>query len=85
MAKKYGETAQTKNKGGSAVDCSVNLNTANVDELLKIPGISKRRAEAIVDYRDEHGPFRSLDDIRNISGFSESMLDVMNQCEISLE
>lgn len=41
----------------------VNVNTANAAELRQIPGIGEAHAEAIVRYRQEHGPIRDLNDL----------------------
>jgi competence protein ComEA len=46
----------------------VNVNTARVDELAAIPGIGEERARAIVNYRDQNGPFRSVDDLLSVRG-----------------
>ncbi|RXJ74708.1 DNA uptake protein [Veronia nyctiphanis] len=54
----------------------VNINTADVDELDKILlGIGVKKAQAIVDYRNEFGPFLSIEDITNVKGIGESTLD----------
>lgn len=50
----------------------VNINTASADELDKtLPGIGPTLAQRIVDYRDQHGPFRSPEDLKNVSGIGE--------------
>lgn len=54
---------------------NIDLNSAGVDELSNIPFIGRQRAEAILRYRDEHGFFRSWDDVKNIPGFSDSLVD----------
>ncbi|MBE3550610.1 MAG: helix-hairpin-helix domain-containing protein [Brockia lithotrophica] len=46
----------------------VNLNTASVEELTRLPGIGPTRAQEIVAYREEHGPFRSVDEVQNVAG-----------------
>jgi competence protein ComEA len=44
----------------------VNVNRANAAELRRIPGIGEAHAEAIVRYRQEHGPIRDLNDLDSI-------------------
>ncbi|RIX47377.1 MAG: helix-hairpin-helix domain-containing protein [Rhodocyclales bacterium GT-UBC] len=50
---------------------AVNLNTATVEELDAVKGISPAKAAAIVDYRTKNGPFKSLDDLKSVKGFGE--------------
>lgn len=49
----------------------LDLNTAGAEELDTLPGIGEVLAERILEYRAEHGPFRSVDDLKNISGIGE--------------
>jgi competence protein ComEA len=46
----------------------VNINTATVDELDNLPGIGPTTAQAIIDYRLQHGPFQIIQDIQNVQG-----------------
>jgi competence protein ComEA len=46
----------------------VNINTATLEELNGLPGIGPTTAQAILDYRLEHGPFQVIQDIQNVSG-----------------
>lgn len=46
----------------------VNLNTADKDTLMSLPGIGEARAEAIIQYRTEHGGFTAIEEIQQISG-----------------
>lgn len=52
----------------------VNINTATAEELQALPGIGKTRAEAIVAYREEHGPFTYVEDLRGVNGIGEGIL-----------
>jgi competence ComEA-like helix-hairpin-helix protein len=49
----------------------VDLNTADVNQLTTLPGIGDGLAARIVEYRDQHGPFRRPQDIIIINGFGE--------------
>ena len=53
---------------------AVNLNTATVAELDGVKGIGPSKAQAIVDYRTKNGPFKSLDDLKNIKGFGDKSI-----------
>lgn len=46
----------------------VNINTADAKTLSTLPGIGPTRAQAIIDYRTEHGPFRDIAELKNVSG-----------------
>lgn len=49
----------------------VNLNTATKDDLTKIDGVGDKKAEKIIEYRSQHGGFKSPEDLKNINGFGE--------------
>ena len=53
----------------------VNVNTATAEELKQLPGIGPALAKAIVDYRAEHGPFQSAEELTNVSGIGAGKLD----------
>ena len=52
----------------------MNLNTADSETLQTVPGIGPVTAEAIVTYRQEHGPFLSLSDLVAVPGIGDSTL-----------
>lgn len=53
----------------------VNLNRAAVSELTALSGIGPATAERILEYRQEHGRFRSVDDLKNVKGIGEKKLE----------
>jgi competence protein ComEA len=53
----------------------VDLNTAGVDELDALPGIGPAIAQAIVDHRDQNGPFASVDQLLDVRGIGEAKLE----------
>ncbi|HTY10334.1 MAG TPA: helix-hairpin-helix domain-containing protein [Bacteroidota bacterium] len=53
----------------------INLNTATKDELRSLPGIGDGIAEQILIYRDEHGGFSSVDQLRKIKGIGVKKLE----------
>lgn len=46
----------------------IDLNTSSADELDRLPGIGPVIAQRIIDWRQEHGRFRSVDDLKDVSG-----------------
>ena len=53
----------------------VNINTATVQELEALPGIGPVVAQRIVAYRDEHGAFRTVEELTKVKGIGESKLE----------
>ena len=57
----------------AAVDAKVNINTADVKELMKLSGVGRSLAEKIVQYRDAHGPFKKATDLRKVEGVGDGL------------
>ena len=54
---------------------TVNINTADIDTLLKLPGIGEVIAQRIIDYRNVHGAFRSVEEIKDVEGIGEGRFE----------
>ena len=54
---------------------TVNLNTASRDELVTVPGIGPSKAQAIVEHRKTHGPFKTVDDLKQVKGFRDKLVE----------
>lgn len=67
---------QVTDKDGSPAqtDFRIDLNTATERQLIELPGIGEIMAKRIVDYRKEHGPFLSTDDLLHVDGIGEKTL-----------
>jgi len=50
---------------------TINLNSASVDQLETLPGVGRRMAERIVEYRQKSGGFKKIEDLMNVQGIGE--------------
>lgn len=69
------QTSSKHVKRGNAPHSIININTATKNELMELPGIGETYAERILIYRNDHGPFRSVDELENISGIGKKKLE----------
>ncbi len=54
---------------------SIGINSATPKELMRLTGIGRRKAEAIVRYREQHGPFARLGDLQAVRGISKKLVE----------
>ena len=68
---------ENKKKESSVVakDTKISINTANISTLMTINGIGEKKAEAIVQYREQNGLFKSIEDITKVSGIGNSLFE----------
>ena len=69
------ETGEDGRPDSLLPDEVINVNTADVYDLDRLPGIGPAKAEAILAYREEHGPFQSVDQLLEVSGIGEVTLE----------
>lgn len=53
----------------------ININTSTKEQLQTLNGIGESKANSIIDYRTQNGPFKTIEDIKNVSGISETLYD----------
>ncbi|QTM99890.1 ComEA family DNA-binding protein [Sediminibacillus dalangtanensis] len=68
---------QGENSAGEAVqgNSKIRVNTADAEELTKLPGIGPSKADAIIQYRDENGGYQQLEELLEVAGIGEKTLE----------
>jgi len=74
---KVGTTVEQGKAGMGAVPgkaALININTADEAQLTSLKGIGSSKAKAITQYRRDHGPFKTVDDLKNVPGIGDKTL-----------
>ena len=62
----------------------ININTATKEQLMTLAGIGESKAMSIIAYREEHGKFKKIEDIMNITGIKNGVFDkIKSQIRVS--
>ena len=56
---------------------AIDINTATAEEFVKVKGIGEKKAERIISYRDEHGKFGSVDELKNVKGIGDKIVSII--------
>jgi len=62
-------------KKTSSLQKKINLNEANISELMELPGFGQKTANALIEYRNKHGRIKSLNELLNIKGIGQKKLE----------
>jgi hypothetical protein len=57
----------------------MDLNRASKEDLMQAQGISERLAEILIEFREQHGPVRDWEEIREVDGFSDQRLRILQE------
>lgn len=57
----------------------IDVNTADIYELQRLPGIGEKRARDIIAWREEHGPFKTVDELTGVPGIGPVILDNLRE------
>ena len=63
----------------------ININTANIEELERLPGISTKIALSIIEYRKKNEPFKTLDDLINVNGIGKKTLEELKKIATEID
>ncbi|BAK78268.1 competence protein ComEA helix-hairpin-helix repeat protein [Pseudogulbenkiania sp. NH8B] len=63
----------------SSAMAAINLNTATQQELESLNGIGPAKAKAIMDYRTKQGPFKTVDELKNVPGIGDKTLEKLRK------
>lgn len=66
-------------EGKSKTSDLININTASEEELCSLAGIGENKASSIVEYRRSKGLFKSIEDIKNVSGIGDAVFDKIKE------
>lgn len=67
-------SGNSSSPGGSASGSGVSLNSATAEELMELKGVGEVTAHAIVAYREEHGGFKDVEELLEVSGIGPAKL-----------
>ena len=62
-----------KDNSSDSSEHLLNINTATKEELMTLSGIGESKADSIIQYREEHGSFSSIEELKNISGIKDGV------------
>ena len=72
-------TEKKTNSKEELKDTKVNINTASKEELLTVTGIGESKANAIIKYRQDNGEFKTIEDIKNVTGIGDSLFEKIKE------
>ena len=66
-------TSSPQHTNSTSPSTKIDINTATIEDLVAIPGIGIKKATAIVEYREQHGPFTNIGDVQKVKGIGPKL------------
>lgn len=79
---RYASSAKS-GSSAAAITTTININAADVSALTQLKGIGVKKAEAIIEWRKKYGPFKSVDDLVQVKGIGQVILE-SNRAKLSV-
>ncbi len=77
------EDTPSTNAASSDITEIININSATIEQLQSLSGIGEKKAQAIIDYRNEHGSFQTIEEIMNVKGIGQGIFaKIKNRIEV---
>ena len=73
------ENTKIKNENTAKDSSKININTATLEELDKLPGVGEATANKIISHREENGQFKTIEDIKNVNGIGDKKFEKMKE------
>ena len=71
------EINNNTNQGEISKTSQININTATIEELDKLPGVGEATANKIVNHRNDNGEFKTIEEIKNVNGIGDKKFEDM--------
>ena len=73
------ENAEIKNENTAKDSSKININTATLEELDKLPGVGEATANKIISHREENGQFKTIEYIKYVNGIGDKKFEKMKE------
>jgi competence protein ComEA len=78
-----GQSRPAPQASAKSVSGTININTASITDLQKLPGIGAKTAGRVIEYRQKNGPFKKVEELMNVRGVGEkSFLKLKDQISV---
>nr|WP_232337029.1 helix-hairpin-helix domain-containing protein [Lysinibacillus timonensis] len=75
----FGQVVTTPSSKPNGTQAKVNINLADETELTSLPGIGPSKAQAIISFREENGQFKTIDELKNVSGIGDKTFEKLKE------